>query len=64
MDKEKYLKERGYDCRQILTFFYNNPENQKKLITNHPEFSDIVFEPVEESDVSKFIDRIYNIVKR
>jgi len=64
MDKEKYLKERGYDCRQILTFFYNNPENQKKLITNHPEFSDIVFEPVKESDVSKFIDRIYNIVKR
>lgn len=63
-NKERYLKERGYDVDKILNYFPNNPDKLEYLGELDYTVSDIVLDPVSEEDSKRFIDRIYNIVKR
>ena len=61
-NKEKYLKDIGYDCRGILTLM-DDPikfsEWQNKDI-KHRE--DLVYISSTEDEILEFIDTIYNLV--
>lgn len=64
MNKEEYLKEKGYDVRTILNYFPNNPDKLEKIINEyHPELEDVVYNKISLDEEEKFIDKIYEIVK-
>lgn len=63
-NKERYLKEKGYDVYKILNYFPDNPDKLEYLGELDYTISDIVLDTVSKEDSERFIDRIYNIVKR
>ena len=63
-NKERYLNEKGYDVYTILNYFPNNPDKLEYLGELDYTVSDIILDTVSKEDNNRFIDRIYNIVKR
>ena len=63
MNKEEFLKEQGYDIRQMLCFF-SNYRNYKKLLNIDYTVAEVIVEEPSEEEIKKFIDRVYEIVRR
>ena len=63
MNKEEFLKERGYDVRQMLCFF-SNYLNYKRMREIDYTIAEVIVEKPSEEEIKNIIDKSYEIVKR
>ena len=63
MNKEEFLKEQGYDIRQMLCFF-SNYKNYKKLLNIDYTVADIIVDIPTEKEIQNFINKVYDIINK
>lgn len=63
MTKEEFLKEQGYDVRQMLCFF-SNYKNYRKLLSIDYTVAEIIVDIPSEGEIQNFINKAYNIINK